>query len=79
MIERDYPRDSKLCKVKMFSAWLRGDRDVTFGKLARALTAVGKRNIAEAMCTERGMIVCLCSGTIEQYYSNHVGPVGVGI
>ena len=70
MIERDYPRDSKLCKVKMFSAWLRGDSKATFGKLARALATLGKRNIAEAMCAERGKHnlydSMLCSGTIEQ-------------
>ena len=63
MIERNYPRDSKLCKVKMFGAWLRGDSNATYEKLAKALAAVGKRNIAEAMCTERGMAVCLICST----------------
>ena len=57
VIERDYPRDNNMCKLKMFGVWLRGDSNATFGKLARALTAIGKRNVAEAMCTERGMAV----------------------
>ena len=64
MIERNYPRDNDLCKVKMFGAWLRVDTSATYGKLARALVTVGKRNIAEAMCTAQGMEVttleCSC-------------------
>ena len=54
MIERNYPRDNDLCKVKMFGAWLRIDTSATYRKLARALVTLGKRNIAEAMCTARG-------------------------
>ena len=57
MIERSYPRDNDLCKVKMFGAWLRVDTSATYRKLARALVTVAKRNIAEAMCTARGMMV----------------------
>ena len=57
MIERNYPRDNDLCKVKMFGAWLKMDTSATYRKLARALFAVGKRNIAEAVCTARGMEV----------------------
>ena len=47
-----------MCKLKMFGAWLRGDSDATFGKLARALTTVGEKKIAETMCTEKGMAEC---------------------
>ena len=43
-----------MCTVKMFKAWLRVDTNATCVKLARALVDVGKRNIAEAMCTARG-------------------------
>jgi len=57
VIERNYPRDNKLCRLKMFGTWLRGDSSATYGKLARALTAVGKRKIAVNLCTERGMTV----------------------
>ena len=64
VIERNYPRDNDLCKVKMFGAWLKMDTSATYRKLARALVAVGKRNIAEAMCTARGTKVtapdCSC-------------------
>ena len=55
IIERNYPRDSDLCKVKMFGAWLRADTTATYMKLARALVILGKRNIAERICTARGM------------------------
>ena len=44
-----------MCKLRMFGVWLRGDSNATYEKLARALATVGKRNIAEAMCTARGM------------------------
>ena len=44
-----------MCKVMMFEAWLRMDTSASYEKLARVLAAVGKRNIAEAMCTTRGM------------------------
>ena len=43
-----------MCKVKMFGVWLRVDASATYEKLARALAAIGKRTIAEAVCTERG-------------------------
>ena len=53
-----------MCKVKMFGTWLRMDTSATYRKLARGLVAVGKRNIAEAMCTARGMkattLECSC-------------------
>ena len=55
VIERKYPRDNDLCKVKMFGAWLRMDTSATYRKLVKALAAIGKRNIAEAVCTARGM------------------------
>ena len=76
MIERNYPRDNDFCKVKMFGAWLRMDTSATYKKLARALVTLGKRNIAEAICTARGMIVttleCSCS-----HFSVHFA-VGMG-
>ena len=54
-----------MCKVMMFEAWLRVDTSATYKKLARALVTIGKRNIAEAMCTARGieevtLLECLC-------------------
>ena len=64
VIERNYPRDNHMCKVKMFAAWQRGDISPSYKKLASALAAVGKRNIAEAMCTARGtkatILECSC-------------------
>ena len=59
VIEINYPRDNHMCKVKMFGAWLRMDTSATYRKLARALVTLGKRNIAEALCTARGMKVAI--------------------
>ena len=59
MIERNYSRDNDLCKVKMFGAWLGMDTSATYRKLARALVTLGKRSIAEAMCTARGVMVTI--------------------
>ena len=75
VIERNYPRDNHMCKVKMFRAWLRVDTSATYGKLARALVAVGKRNIAETMCTARGMKITVLEDQCI-YYSVYcaVGP-----
>ena len=56
VIEGNYPRDREMCKLKMFGAWLRGDADSTYEKLVKALTAVGKRSIAEAICLARGTL-----------------------
>ena len=67
VIERNYPRDNHMCKVKMFGAWLRVDTSATYGKLARALVAVGKWNIAEALCTARGMMVTVLEGPCIYY------------
>ena len=61
VIERNYPRDNHMCMLKMFGAWLRLDASATYRKLVKALTAVGKRNIAEVLCTARGMeVTALC-------------------
>ena len=54
VIEKNYPRDTHMCKAKMFGAWLRMDTSPTYRKLARALVTVGKRNIAEEMLTAKG-------------------------
>ena len=47
VIEGNYLRDNHMCKVKMFVAWLRVDTSATYGKLARALVALGNRNICK--------------------------------
>ena len=67
VIERNYPRDNHMCKVKMFGAWLRMDTSATYRKLARALVTVGKRNIAEAMCTARGTKVTILECSFVYY------------
>lgn len=57
VIERKHPRDNHMCKIKMFGAWLRSDTSASYKKLVKALAAVEKRSIAEAVCTARGMEV----------------------
>ena len=54
VIESNYPRDNQE-KIKMFGAWLRTDTSASYRKLVKALAAIGKRSIAEAVCTARGM------------------------
>ena len=54
MIEKNYPRDVDMCKIKMFAEWRRGDTDPTYETLVRALAAVGKRKLAESVCSARG-------------------------
>ena len=63
VIERNYPRDNHMCKVKMFGTWLRMDTSATYEKLVRALVTVGKRNIAKSICAARGM---------SQYWNFHL-------
>jgi len=67
VIERDYPQDNEMCKLKMFGVWLDWDSSATYGKLARAFTAVGKRKIAEELCAKRGRQYIKVS-----YYSNSI-------
>ena len=70
VVERNYPRDNHMCKVKMFGTWLRMDTSGSYRKLARALVTLGKRNIAEAMCTARGMKY-LFRGKLDFHESAH--------
>ena len=54
LIEVQYPRNADLCKIKMFAEWRRGDTNPTYEKLVRALGAVGKRKLAESVCSAQG-------------------------
>ena len=53
-IEKNYPRDNDMCKIKMFGKWLRGDTSATYEKLVRALATIGMRNLAESVCNAKG-------------------------
>ena len=57
IIGNNYPRDADMCKIKMFVEWQRGDTNPTYKKLVRALAAVGKRKLAESVCSRQGMLV----------------------
>ena len=54
MIERRYPRDAHMRMIKMFAEWMRDDTNPTYKKLVRALAAVGKRKLAESVCSAQG-------------------------
>ena len=53
-IEKNYPRDLDMCKIKMFAEWLRCDTNPTYEKLTRALAAIGKRGLAESVYSTQG-------------------------
>ena len=54
MIEKNYPQDADMRKIKMFAEWQRGDINSTYEKLVRALAALGKRKLAESVCSAQG-------------------------
>ena len=58
-IEQNYPRDAKLCRLKMFGTWLRSDTSANYAKLIKALVVVGKPSLAEKICRKYGML-CAC-------------------
>ena len=54
VIEKNYPREADMCKIKMFAKWQRGDTNPTYETLVIALAAVGKRKLAESVCIVQG-------------------------
>ena len=54
VIESNYPRDTNMCKVKMFAEWLRSDTDPNYETLVKALAAIGKKSLAESVCIDQG-------------------------
>ena len=54
VIDKNYPRETDMCKVKMFSKWLKSDTNPNYEKLIKALAAVGKRSLAESVCADQG-------------------------
>ena len=60
-IEQNYPRDAKICRLKMFGSWLGSDTSATYAKLIKALVEVGKPSLAEKLRRKYGMCACLYS------------------
>ena len=52
--------------MMMSGAWLREDNSATYEKLARVLIAVGKKNIARAMCTVRAFFWCVLTWQLTE-------------
>ena len=53
-IKRNHPQDVKGQKIAMFDKWLIQDTSATYGKLARALLAVGEAPCAEKLAKDIG-------------------------
>ena len=66
VIEQNYPRDARMCQLKMFSAWLRTESAPTYEKMVKALVAVEKTSLAEVLCGKYGML-----HMIELSHSSH--------
>ena len=54
IIEHDHPRDLNGAKVEMLHTWLAQDSDATYGKLAKALVAVGEELCARQLAVKKG-------------------------
>jgi len=60
-IEQNYSRDAKMCRSKMFAAWLKSDTSANYANLIKALVVVEKTSLAEKLSRKYGMlIVCEC-------------------
>ena len=55
------PNHSEYCTISMFSLWIKTDDEATYKKLAKALSAVGMRDIAITICRKHGMFRCTCT------------------
>ena len=53
-IIRNHPQDVNTQKVVMLKTWLNQDTNATYGKLARALLAVGEAPCAEQLAKNVG-------------------------
>ena len=53
-IQSKYPQNDGICQTKMFGMWLREVENPNYGKLLRALIAIGRRDIAESVCEKKG-------------------------
>ena len=54
--------DTHMRLIKMFGVWLEKGENPTYRTLLKALVNIGKRDVAESICTELG-------GSIQYYYN----------
>ena len=45
--------------IKMFGVWLEKGENPTYRKLLKALVNIGKRDVAESICTEIGRYIII--------------------
>lgn len=57
------PEGLTLCLVSMFDWWLNNSLDATYEKLATALKAIGKTNLALKVCPSKCIIKLYCIST----------------
>ena len=53
-LREKYSNDPHMRTVKMFGVWLEKGENPTYWKLLKALMNIGKRDVAESICTEIG-------------------------
>ena len=53
-LEEKYKDDPHKRLLKMFGVWLKKGENPTYRKLLKALVNIGKRDVAESICTEIG-------------------------
>lgn len=69
VIEQNYLRDIRMCRLKMFSTWLQSDTSATYEKLIKALSEIDETSLAKELCGKYGMLV---STFISQFAINLV-------
>ena len=53
-IQSKHLQNDRICQTKMFGVWLRQVENPNYAKLLKALTAIGRRDIAESVCDKEG-------------------------
>ena len=77
-IERNYPRDARMAKIKMFGVWLRNCPTPNYLVLVEGLVVIGKRNVAHSLCSARGQLGSLFIAREIAASDDYYGVLGGG-
>ena len=58
-LREKYSDDPHMRMIKMFGVWLEKGENPTYRKLLKALVNIGKRDVAESICTEIGRCIIM--------------------
>ena len=58
-LRKEYSNDPHMRMIKMFGVWLEKGENPTFRKLLKSLVNIGKRDVAELMCTDKGRCIII--------------------